>query len=286
MKSVASSIFALLIVGCAGAEGGSVVLSDNVAPLASTTASPIPGWSHVKTLKGTVRDFSNSHDDFDMSCGGYTVMPGGLQSTLPCSGKPQLATSAASACLSTQANFDQWFSDVSGVNYSFPSEYVFAGGTATAGYATFKNLPVNDLGFGNDVDGTAGDGLNYLYTAEFHGWLQYNGGSREELWVTADDDAWVYINDKLAVDLGGLHGPKTASVNLMTLGLTAGRRYRIDVFYAERGAVMAQLEMVAPSDPIDFVEPNGVPLWPRTKCSLIEPMKPSHTINDEPVYRD
>lgn len=37
---------------------------------------------------------------------------------------------------------------------------------------------------------------------------------------TGDDDVWVYINDKRVIDLGGVHGALTASVQLDNLGLT------------------------------------------------------------------
>jgi len=37
---------------------------------------------------------------------------------------------------------------------------------------------------------------------------------------TGDDDLWVFIDDTLAIDLGGVHGAMTQSVGLDTLGLT------------------------------------------------------------------
>jgi fibro-slime domain-containing protein len=51
---------------------------------------------------------------------------------------------------------------------------------------------------------------------------------------TGDDDLWVFINNRLVIDLGGVHGPESASVNLDTLGLTAGNTYNFDLFFAER----------------------------------------------------
>lgn len=53
---------------------------------------------------------------------------------------------------------------------------------------------------------------------------------------SGDDDVWVYINDKLVIDLGGLHIPLSASVNLNTItpALVPGKVYSLDMFHAER----------------------------------------------------
>jgi fibro-slime domain-containing protein len=78
-------------------------------------------------------------------------------------------------------------------------------------------FPLNDRGFGNTcenetVDSTmlncctgAGNCLdkNYHFTTELRYFFQYHGG--ETLTFRGDDDVFVYINGKLAVDVGGVH---------------------------------------------------------------------------------
>ena len=53
-----------------------------------------------------------------------------------------------------------------------------------------------------------------------------------------DDDVFVFVNNQLAVDLGGIHGPVSGSVDLDAqadeLGLTEGEVYTLDLFQAER----------------------------------------------------
>jgi fibro-slime domain-containing protein len=66
--------------------------------------------------------------------------------------------------------------------------------------------------------------------------LQYRGG--ESLAFSGDDDVWVFVNRRLAIDLGGLHPAKDATLNLdassSILGLTVGRIYEVVLFHAER----------------------------------------------------
>ena len=49
----------------------------------------------------------------------------------------------------------------------------------------------------------------------------------QTFYFTADDDLWVYINNQLVIDLGGLHPPLEKNVNLNDLGLTVGQDYHI-----------------------------------------------------------
>eukprot|EP01133_Synstelium_polycarpum_P004408 gene4408-5163_t len=77
-----------------------------------------------------------------------------------------------------------------------------------------------------------GDYHNFHYCLKLNSYFTYQG--TEKFLFRGDDDVWVFINNKLAVDLGGLHSAKEGSVDLRTLGLTIGNTYSFDFFYCER----------------------------------------------------
>ena len=95
---------------------------------------------------------------------------------------------------------------------------------------------------------------NFAFTSEVRYWFQYDATKTYTLNFTGDDDVWVFINKKLAVDLGGIHVPKEGAVTFgaqptvqppppappivaqpgSTYGLVNGQVYEVAVFQAER----------------------------------------------------
>jgi len=161
---------------------------------------------------------------------------------------------ASGQSLSThgKAAFDQWFRDVKGTNIrvEYPLELVKDGngnyaydsqvsGVATSGSATKMFFPIDDGTAYKTAFGNEGREHNYSFTVEMHTKFTYAGG--EFFHFRGDDDVFVYINKKLVINLGGIHGAEPADVQVDSLGLTKGMEYPLDFFYAERHVVASNL---------------------------------------------
>lgn len=73
---------------------------------------------------------------------------------------------------------------------------------------------------------------NFGFTTELHTSFRYKGG--EVFTFRGDDDVFVFVDGKLVVDIGGVHGPTQGSVAIDEQGLTLGNVYTLDLFQAER----------------------------------------------------
>lgn len=173
------------------------------------------------------------HPDFEMNP--YYNDPGIVESILCSDRKPIYAGVLNNPSTHGEGYFNMWYNDTENYNVNVPGTLTF---TKTGDVYTYTNnsfFPLDGLGFDAIEGGTENTNHNYHFTMEMHSSFTYQEG--QTFSFTGDDDVWVFINNELVIDLGGVHQAMSASVNLDTLGLTPGNVYNFDLFFAERHTV-------------------------------------------------
>ena len=217
--------------------------------------------SHALDLTGTVRDFrmrgtEGGHPDFESGIGG--LQTGLVKNALSADGKPVFNGNDGDGFITSAATFDQWYRDVPGVNASLPLTLSLSQNTGGPfEYSSNSFFPIDDQGFGNQ-----GQSHNYSFTFELNTRFAYETSRNLVFGFSGDDDVWVYVNGKLAVDLGGVHGAVGGSVDLNAraadLGLVSGEFYRLDLFFAERHTSASNFSMQTNIDLEPVPEPASL----------------------------
>ncbi|MDW5597937.1 fibro-slime domain-containing protein [Conexibacter stalactiti] len=235
--------------------GALLVVAALALPSVASAADP----PATVTLDGTMRDFRGSdlsdladarrHIDFENANG---LEMGIVQATLGTDGLPAYAKGNGAGSPTTHGRdaFDQWFRDTPLVNIAEPLSLTLIrqpNGSYQHNDQTF--FPFDDGGWVRaGREPARSGGHNFSFTVELHSELRYDGG--ETITITGDDDIWLFVNGRLAIDLGGVHGPTSGMVDLdqraAQLGLTRGRAYDLDLFVAERHTTQSTLNVIVP----------------------------------------
>ncbi|MDC0681679.1 fibro-slime domain-containing protein [Sorangium atrum] len=223
-----------------------------------TTGAGGGGGGDCKSvLDVTYRDFKETHPDFEMaSFRGDEPRRQLIEPTLDGDRKPVFLDSvgcfaqlpAPLGCrdgvgtqktITSEESFNQWYRDVPGVNMTFPKELALQESPPGSGQYVFDSADFFPLapeeGFGITPPNN-GKRQNFLFTTEIHLMFGYVAG--QKFTFRGDDDIWIFINGKLALDLGSMHGPAESVIDFdaqaQDLGIFPGNSYAMDIFHAER----------------------------------------------------
>ena len=194
--------------------------------------------------------------------------------------------------VTSRESFASWFRDTPGVNLAEPFRIVMQRVQTATGVQTYvfdSNgaqpfqwdgpgpqfdgfFPAENRLFGNSplVSTQVGTSLvsmnrNYHFTLELNLEFTYRRGTGQAFAFNSDDDLWAFIDGKLAIDLGGMHGNTQQIIELDRLGLEEGRTYPMKVFYAERRRPYSYFRMAT-----TFPIASPIPKAP----SISDPMGP------------
>jgi len=217
-------------------------------------------------LSGIIRDFKISHPDFE-----YVIAndPGIVKNILGDDKEPIYNGHPATVTTTGLVNYNQWYNNVNTVNdcttyditlKKLPSSTNFV-------YSNSTFFPIDGKLFGNE-----GNPHNYHFTYQVKATFVYQPG--QTITMTGDDDIWIFINGKLALDQGGVQPPRTGTINLNTLGLTAGQTYDFALFFAERHTVQSDLGITTN---IQFTP------VPPGQCKAVDAVDDAASTNGPPV---
>lgn len=180
---------------------------------------------------------------------------GMVANTLDADGKPVYIGSGGGGNTAgnvfSSSSFAAWYRPCDGSTYSCDSQRTI---TLTANvdandvltYFNSSYFPLDALTSNSIWDAS---GHNFFFTSELNLSLIYDPTKANEFSFTGDDDVWVFINGRLVLDIGGIHGATTASFDLDnlvgSLGINAYDQYSFTMFHAERHTTESTLNITS-----------------------------------------
>ena len=98
-------------------------------------------------------------------------------------------------------NFNRWFAEVEGASRFYAGEISLGYNKDSLSFEYGNNsfYPLNEVG------SVSSDGNNHLFTMSFGVPFRVLKNGKETFTISADDDTWVFVNNRLVLDMGGIH---------------------------------------------------------------------------------
>jgi fibro-slime domain-containing protein len=238
--------------GSIAAQPWLVFYSDQELEPAQLTEQPLAACANPPQV--TVRDFSMNHPDWNGVATAYDALPDGdpakeaaqgpltgvVADTLVDLGggvwKPQFTWPENTLPYTTAANFDQWWTDVPGVNNELSVELPLFRSREGLGMYIIKDqnayadAPLLEAGFGWGAEDA--ETYNARMSIELNDTFTYERGQQLRLGVKGE--MWVFIDHQLVYEgVDPMQNSKTYQLlELDSLGLTPGQQYDIHAFAA------------------------------------------------------
>lgn len=228
--------------------------------------------------RDAINDYTKSFGDGDERGGGVGYVKGMVEEKLGANGVPVRAANFPQKCKYTD-HLDNWFLPevvkVDGKEYNnvtcreltltldsagfwlgqrdvdspergmfLLDDFLYLDSAKTVKNPFYDNI--EGKGKINNVEDNLGF-HNYGFSMKVQAQFEYIPGQEFEFF--GDDDVWVFINNKLVVDIGGQHHQAKAKVKLDTIGhktgdsLVPGQTYPFHIFYAERHKIESNFKM-------------------------------------------
>lgn len=220
------------------------------------TSFSLAGQAGMLTLSGTIYDKLASEPDFQDGISG--LREGLVSSNLNGLGVPDYVgvggNTAASGIIQSAASFANWWTDTAGsraidIDLAETAPGVFS-------YTNSAFFPIN-----GELGGNEGLSNNYHFAMHLEGKTSFT--SADIFNFTGDDDLWIYIDNKLVMDLGGVHAALSKTItgqDLLDLGLMEGTEYDLDIFFAERHTTQSNFNITTSFRVASVPEPGSLAL--------------------------